>query len=203
MHAAEMNFAKEKQRFLLNQIEEKITNQRIIVIVLSLFTILLFITLRIFFDRSKLKLKIEQQELRDKNIIITTELDRANVRLEQFLQSRLQKDRENPITGDRENIVSKLVNESTLHTKEDWGEYRTLFEQAHPRYLQRVKEKLPKISPAELRLIAIHKLNLNTNEMALILNISPDAVRKSKKRLSLKIGENLQQSFDEFTSSLL
>ena len=203
MHAAEMNFAKEKQRLLLNQIEEKITHQRIIVIVLSLLTLLLFITLRIFFDRSKLKLKIEQQELRDKNIIITTELDRANVRLEQFLQSRLQKDRENPITGDRENIVSKLVNESTLHTKEDWGEYRTLFEQAHPRYLQRVKEKLPKISPAELRLIAIHKLNLNTNEMALILNISPDAVRKSKKRLSLKIGENLQQSFDEFTSSLL
>jgi DNA-binding CsgD family transcriptional regulator len=70
-------------------------------------------------------------------------------------------------------------------------------------YFQRVKEKLPKISPAELRLIAVHKLNLNTNEMALILNITPDAVRKSKKRLSSKIGENLQQSFDEFTSSLL
>ena len=203
MHAAEMNFAKEKQRLLLNQIEEKITHQRIIVIVLSLFTLLLFITLRIFFDRSKLKLKIEQQELRDKNIIITTELDRANVRLEQFLQSRLQKDRENPITGDQENIVSKLTNESMLHTEADWTEFRTLFEQAHPRYLQRVKEKLPKISPAELRLIAIHKLDLNTNEMALILNISSDAVRKSKKRLSLKIEEILRQSFDEFTRSLL
>jgi hypothetical protein len=44
---------------------------------------------------------------------------------------------------------------------------------------------------------------LNTNEMAMILNISPDAVRKSKKRLSLKIAENLEQSFDEFTNSLL
>jgi DNA-binding CsgD family transcriptional regulator len=202
MHAAEMNFAKEKQRLLLNHIEEKITHQRIIVIVLSLFTLLLFITLHFFFDRSKLKFKIEQQELRDKNIIITTELDQANIRLEQFLQSRLQKDREKPYTDQQENIVSKLTNESMLHTEADWTEFRTLFEQAHPRYLQRVKEKLPKISPAELRLLAIHKLHLNTNEMALILNISPDAVRKLKKRLSLKIEETLRQSFDEFIYSL-
>ncbi|MDC1506066.1 tetratricopeptide repeat protein [Winogradskyella sp.] len=203
MHAAEMNFAKQKQRLLLNQIEQKIIHQRIILIFLSLFTLLLFITLRIFFDRSKLRLKMEQQELVDKNEKIASELDLANVRLEQYMQSRLHKDPKNQNTDDQENLVSKLVNESTLHTKEDWNEFRTLFEQAHPRYLQRVKEKLPKISPAELRLTAIHKLNLNTNEMALILNISPDAVRKSKKRLTLKIAENLHQSFDEFISSLL
>jgi tetratricopeptide (TPR) repeat protein len=202
MHAAEMNFAKQKQRLLLNQIEEKIMHQRIILIFLSLFTLLLFITLRIFFDRSKLKFKLEQKELLDKNEKIASELDQANIRLEQYLQSRLQKDREKRNTNDQENIVSKLTNESTLHTEEDWVEFRTLFEQAHPRYLQRVKEKLPKISPAELRLIAIHKLNLNTNEMALILNITPDAVRKLKKRLSLKIEETLRQSFDEFIYSL-
>ena len=202
MHAAEMNFAKQKQGLLLNQIEEKIMHQRIIVIVLSLFTLLLFITLRIFFDRSKLKFKLEQKELLDKNEKIASELDQANIRLEQYLQSRLHKDREKRNTNDQENIVSKLTNESTLHTEEDWVEFRTLFEQAHPRYLQRVKEKLPKISPAELRLIAIHKLDLNTNEMALILNISSDAVRKSKKRLSLKIEEILRQSFDEFIYSL-
>jgi tetratricopeptide (TPR) repeat protein len=203
MHAAEMNFAKQKQGLLLNQIEEKIMHQRIIFIFLSLFTLLLFITLYIFYDRSKLKFKLEQKELLDKNEKIASELDQANIRLEQYLQSRLQKDREKRNTDDQENIVSKLTNESTLHTEEDWVEFRTLFDQAHPRYLQRVKEKLPKISPAELRLIAIHKLNLNTNEMALILNISSDAVRKSKKRLSLKIEEILRQSFDEFTRSVL
>jgi hypothetical protein len=38
--------------------------------------------------------------------------------------------------------------------------------------------------------------------MALILNITPDAVRKLKKRLSLKIEETLRQSFDEFIYSL-
>ncbi len=202
MHAAEMNFAEQKQRLLVNQIEQKIINQRVIVIAILFFTILSLITLYIFYDRNKLKFKLEQQDLVDKNEKIALELDKANVRLEQFLQSRLNKDSENRNIGDQENLVSKLANESTLHTEEDWVEFRTLFEQAHPKYLQRVKEKLPKISPAELRLLAIQKLNLNTNEMALILNISPDAVRKLKKRLSLKIEESLRQSFDEFIFSL-
>ena len=202
-YKAEINFAKEKQLLLLKQIEQKIVNQRIILIAILLFSMLILLTLYIYYDRSKLKFKLEQKELQDKNEKITSELEMANVRLEQYMQSRLHKDNQNLNTDDQENIVSKLMNESTLHTEEDWSEFRTLFEQAHPMYFQRVKEKLPKISPAELRLIAVHKLNLNTNEMALILHITPDAVRKSKKRLSAKIGESLQQSFDEFTSSLL
>jgi tetratricopeptide (TPR) repeat protein len=200
---AEINFAKEKQLLLLNQSEQKIVNQRVIVIAILLFSLLSFITLYIFYDRGRLKFKLEQKELLDKNEKISSELDRANARLEQYMQSRLQKNLENPDSEVQENLVSKLVNESNIFTDLDWIEFKNLFEQAHPRYLQRVKDKLPKISPAELRLIAIHKLNLNTNEMALILNITPDAVRKSKKRLSLKIGENLEQSFDEFTSSIL
>lgn len=200
---AEINFAKEKQLLLLKQIEQKIVNQRIILIAILLSSMLILLALYFYYDRSKLKFKLEQKELQDKNKKITSELEMANLRLEQYMQGRLQKELENLNTDDQENIVSKLTNESTLHTEEDWSEFRTLFEQAHPMYFQRVKQKLPKISPAELRLIAVHKLNLNTNEMALILNITPDAVRKSKKRLSSKIGENLQQSFDEFTSSLL
>ncbi len=199
----EINFAKEKQLLLLKEIEENIAHQRVIVIAIFLFSLLLLITLYIFFDRGRLKFKLQRQELLDKNEKIASELELANLRLAQYMQSRLHKDMENPNSEVQENLVSKMLNDSNIYTDQDWVEFKNLFEQAHPRYLQRVKDKLPKISPAELRLIAVHKLNLNTNEMALILNISPDAVRKSKKRLSLKIDENLHQSFDGFTSSLL
>jgi DNA-binding transcriptional regulator YiaG len=94
------------------------------------------------------------------------------------------------------------MNDTTIYSREDWSEFKNLFEKAYPSYLQRVKEKLPKISPAELRFIAVHKLNLKTNEMALVLNISQDAVRKLKKRFTQKIAENLNQSFDEFINHL-
>ena len=199
---AEMNFENEKHTLIVN----KIKNQRIIEVILFLFTLLFLTTLFIFYDRSKLKLKIQQQELLDKNKTMASELEFAYVKLEEFTQSRLHKEIDNQNNVDnsnKESIVSQLVYDSNLYTEDDWTEFRSLFEKAHPGYLLRIKDKLPKISVAELRFMAVHKLNLNTNEMALILNISPDAVRKSKKRLSLKIAQNLNQSFDEFTNSIM
>lgn len=205
-YKAEINFENEKHLLLVNQINNKLVNQHTIQIVFFLFTLLLVVTLFITYDRGKLKLKLQQQELLDKNKIMASELETAYLRLDEFTQSRLNKEFENQTNGDnsnKESIVSQLVNESNLYTEDDWTEFRSLFEKAHPGYFLRIKDKLPKISVAELRFMAVHKLNLNTNEMALILNISPDAVRKSKKRLSLKIAENLRLSFDEFTSSIL
>ena len=199
---AEMNFENEKHTLIVN----KIKNQRIIEVILFLFTLLFLTTLFIFYDRSKLKLKIQQQELLDKNKTMASELEFAYLKLDEFTQSRLHKEIDNQNNVDnsnKESIVSQLVYDSNLYTDDDWTEFRSLFEKAHPGYLLRIKDKLPKISVAELRFMAVHKLNLNTNEMALILNISPDAVRKSKKRLSLKITQNLNQSFDEFTNSIM
>ena len=199
---AEMNFENEKHTLIVN----KIKNQRIIEVILFLFTLLFLTTLFIFYDRSKLRLKIQQQELLDKNKTMASELEFAYLKLEEFTQSRLHKEIDNQNNVDnsnKESIVSQLVYDSNLYTDDDWTEFRSLFEKAHPGYLLRIKDKLPKISVAELRFMAVHKLNLNTNEMALILNISPDAVRKSKKRLSFKIAQNLNQSFDEFTNSIM
>ena len=199
---AEMNFENEKHTLIVN----KIKNQRIIEVILFLFTLLFLTTLFIFYDRSKLRLKIQQQELLDKNKTMASELEFAYLKLEEFTQSRLHKEIDNQNNVDnsnKESIVSQLVYDSNLYTEDDWTEFRSLFEKAHPGYLLRIKDKLPKISVAELRFMAVHKLNLNTNEMALILNISPDAVRKSKKRLSFKIAQNLNQSFDEFTNSIM
>lgn len=202
---AEMYFENEKHTLIVDQIKNKMINQRIIEVILFLFTLLFLVTLFIFYDRSKLKLKIQQRELLDKNKTMASELELAYTKLEEFTHSRLYKENENQINienTNKESIVSQLVNDINLYTEGDWTEFRSLFEKAHPGYLLRIKEKLPKISVAELRFMAVHKLNLNTNEMALILNISPDAVRKSKKRLTLKIDQNLNLSFDEFTSSI-
>lgn len=201
---AEIVFEKEKHTMVLKQIENSMFNQRIIGILLFLFLVLLLISIIIYTDRRKLKFKIKQKELVDKNNAITTELKLAYSRLDEYTQNLLLKTQEhqknNPIN--QEELVSQLVNETNLNTKEDWAEFKELFEKAHPGYILYVREKLPSISPAELRFMAVNKLNLNTAEMALILNISADAVRKLKKRLTLKIAQNNNQSFEEFVDSL-
>jgi tetratricopeptide (TPR) repeat protein len=202
---AEINFEKEKNKFVLNQIVNEMINQRAIGFSLVLFLLSSLVSVHIYYDRGKLKLKIKEQELLKKNNLFASELTVAQQRLEEYANSMIVKTQGNnnqKDIEDKEYLVSRLINDATIYSKEDWSEFKNLFEKVYPSYLQRVKEKLPKISPAELRFIAVHKLNLNTNEMALVLNISQDAVRKLKKRFALKITQNLKQSFDEFINYL-
>jgi hypothetical protein len=204
-HKAETIFEKEKNKLVLNQIENKMLNQRAIGFVLFLLLLSLVVSVYIYFDRSKLKLKIQQQELQKKNNLINSELTLAHQLLEDYAYNMIVKTQESNNTKnieDKEYLVTQLINDATLYSREDWSEFKNLFEKAYPGYLQSVKEKLPKVSPAELRFIVVHKLNLKTNEMALVLNISQDAVRKLKKRFTLKIAENLNQTFDDFITSL-
>lgn len=206
-YKAEMNFENEKHELLVSQINNKIINQRIIQIILILFSLLLVVTFYIIYDRSKLKLKIQQQELLDKNKSIASELESAYSKLKKFTINHLKKDKQDlndSVSNAKENetIITKLASETNLYTEKDWNEFKLLFEKAYPNYIQNIKNKLPKISSSELRFITVYKLNLNSNEMALILNISPDAVRKSKKRLSEKIEQNLNLSFEEFYNSI-
>ena len=204
-HKAETIFEKEKNKLVLNQIENKMLNQRAIGFVLFLLLMSLLVSVYIYFDRSKLKLKIQQQELHKKNNLINSELTLAHQLLEEYAYNMIVKTQEsNNLNNieDKEYLVTQLINDATLYSREDWSEFKNLFEKAYPGYLLRAREKFPKIKTAELRFLAVRKLNLNTNEMSLILDITPDAVRKLKKRFALKIAESLHQTFDEFINSI-
>ena len=62
-------------------------------------------------------------------------------------------------------------------------------EQSHSSYLGNLKDKNPNLTPHELRLCAYMKSNLSNKEIATILNIQPDSVKKAKQRLRRKINK--------------
>ena len=57
----------------------------------------------------------------------------------------------------------------------------------HSAYLRNLKASHPGLTPYELRLCAYMKSNLTTKEIAAILNILPESVKKAKQRLRRKI----------------
>jgi tetratricopeptide (TPR) repeat protein len=206
-YKAEMDFENEQHKLYLYQIEVKNKNERLIGFIFFFLLLLFSLSIWVYYDRKKLKYKLKKQELLNKNKAITSELQLAYQRLDEYTQNRLRKKQENKTSSSnkllkQEELVSQLANSSTIYSSEDWNEFKALFEKAYPGYISYVRKNFPKISVAELRFIAVNKLNLNIAEMALMLNISPDAIRKLKKRLSLRIAENLHQSFDEFMASL-
>ena len=69
--------------------------------------------------------------------------------------------------------------------------FRQLFEQAYPHFFEKLHQLQPDLSPAEVRLLTLLKLNIPTKEMGFMLGVSAETIRKSRYRLRKKL-DNLQ-----------
>lgn len=92
----------------------------------------------------------------------------------------------NEVYSQNEDIVHQL-NESIILTEEDWLEFKKLFENVYPGFLRKMQLEHPSLTIAEIRLLALTKLNLSVSEMANMLGILPQSVRKTRQRLMKKL----------------
>jgi tetratricopeptide (TPR) repeat protein/DNA-binding CsgD family transcriptional regulator len=84
------------------------------------------------------------------------------------------------------------IRKSVLLTDTQWEEFKHAFEKLHPGYLYRLSQKMPELTPAEIRFIVLSRLSLSNKEMAAMLGVSTDAMRVNKHRLMKKM--NIQNS---------
>ncbi len=72
-------------------------------------------------------------------------------------------------------------------TKKDWEDFKKLFEKAYPGFQQSVNQLYPDLTQAEFRFLLLAKLKLSKIDMADMLGIAPDSVRKTRQRLQKKL----------------
>ena len=60
-------------------------------------------------------------------------------------------------------------------------------ESANQQFQHQLKARFPTLTPYDLRLCTYLKSNLSTKEIATLLNITPDSVKKAKHRLRRKL----------------
>ena len=95
--------------------------------------------------------------------------------------------------------LNKLVRDidRNLADNDDWEHFQFHFDQVHGDFSQRIRNEFPNMTAQEMRLCAYLRLNLNTKEIAQLLNISVRGVEISRyrlrKKLNLERGENLQE----------
>lgn len=76
---------------------------------------------------------------------------------------------------------------NNVNTEADWEDFIFYFTKVHKDFFKNLKETYPSITVNELNLCALIKLNMLNNEIAQVLGISPDSVRKAQHRLSKKM----------------
>lgn len=97
--------------------------------------------------------------------------------------------------------VSKIINKGLTQDNE-WSDFNKHFESINKNFYSRIKQAFPDISPNELKICALIKMNLSIKEMASILNISPDSVKTARYRLRKKLNLNTEDNLTDFILNL-
>jgi tetratricopeptide (TPR) repeat protein/DNA-binding CsgD family transcriptional regulator len=99
----------------------------------------------------------------------------------------------------REKIRALL--QQKILTEDDWELFLHKFDQLFPQYVERLRERYPQLSQAELRLWLLTKLNLSGKAMSNLLGISDHSVRISRYRLKKKLSLGRQENLSTFISA--
>ena len=150
----------------------------------------------------RLKIEKERELIRLKNEVLEAEVmhkskELANTTLsiikknELLLEIRkmLMQHKRQSITGQPPKL-NGLVNllDRNISNEADWQVFESNFEQAHEEFLKRIREKIPDLTPSDLKLCAYLRMNLSSKKIALLLGITIRGVENHRYRLRKKIG---------------
>lgn len=107
-------------------------------------------------------------------------------------------------TENNRNGYQQLIQTINFDLQDDnnWDNFTRYFEQVHRDFNSNVKNKYPKVTSNELRLMALLKMNLTSKEIANILNISQDGIKKARQRLRKKLQLSPQDSLSDTVISI-
>lgn len=201
--------------------DRQVTN---IITVASVLGFILLVALgSVFISRQRLKLQTEQaaneQNTRiyeKQNELMQAELKNQkldlDVRTKELSTHTLHIIQKNQLLDDLRGKIEELVTDDKRDQKKQlkqilhqinqnanhdqhWDEFRTIFEQVHQTFFDRLKEHSDSLTATDLRLVSLLKLNYNSADIATLLGISQDSLRvmryRLRKKLSIQPGDNL------------
>ena len=92
--------------------------------------------------------------------------------------------------------------DDAVNTEQSWTNFERQFRQVHQEYIERLAALFPDITPTELKVCALIKLNLSTKEIANILNTEPRSIEKYRQRIRKKLGLSQHDNLTSFLHSL-
>ena len=143
----------------------------------------------LFYNRRLLLAKNKEQKLTLEKTLALQKLEATAKRLEKYKQSVFNKSKlieqlqQNAAASKDQNTNAiEQLEQSAILTDKDWREFKSVFEQVHAGFIERLKQQHPKLTPAEIRFATLSRLHLSTNEMALMQGVSLGAIRQVRRR---------------------
>jgi tetratricopeptide (TPR) repeat protein len=195
-----------------------------LLLVISVSAVIVFVVVFIYYNKKRkhkqkildykqrtLRAELEKKEIEEKNLqrdiqLKTTALSRYSLHLSQ--KNKILSDLSQTLkqVSKRKNIdINTKINEITkeidfnLKQENEWEEFKVFFKEIHPDFVKKLSGiSQDKLSPSELKLGILLRLNMSSKEIASILRVTPDSVRVARYRLRKKLPIDAKEDLVSF-----
>ena len=131
--------------------------------------------------------QLQSENIRkDKDLASTSMELLSQKELLKEVRHELQSLKKGELSTSRIAELCKRIDEQ-LDTQESWETFESYFDALHNDLFKLLREQYPKLTQTEIQLCSMIRMNLSNKEIATILNILPDSVKKAKQRLRKKL----------------
>lgn len=151
-------------------------------------------------------MKIENERLQDEIAFKGKQLASSSmnlIRRSEMLHELLEElDRQKAALGSQypKKYYDKLKSmiEANLSSDEEWEVFQANFDLIHDGFFRILADRYPDLSPSDLKLCALLRLNMDTKEIAKMINITVRGVETRRYRLRQKLGLRQEDSLSKF-----
>ncbi len=193
----------EQSRLQQELLEAKIEKQRGWMIFLTVITILVGLSLFLYFRSLRKSKQLKETLLKHRLARITEmslKLSQKNELIKslelQFNQKTEGEDR--ALEQWKQEVSSNL--KRVANTDKDWENLARYFEDQYQGFYQRLKAKHPNLTNNELRLCTLARMRMSIKEMSGVLSLSVDSVKSNRYRLRKKMGLSTQTDLSDYLS---
>lgn len=94
--------------------------------------------------------------------------------------------------------LQRMIDNHLVSDKETWDMFQANFDRIHEHFFRHLKESYPSLTPSDLRLCAMLRINLSTKEIANMLNLTVRGVESARYRLRRKLNLPSEDGLTDF-----
>ncbi len=218
-----LNYEIDKQHFEMQELNAKAKAELTARNTLAGILFLLMVISILVYNRQKLVIKKDKAIVERQQVALQLEISRAedeqhkarlalmeytdNLRQKNDLIERIKAEldgRRNDTDPAHEARLQQQQEMLSAHIMTDkaWQEFKILFGEVHPLFFDLVNDRFQNLTETDLRLMALMKLKLSKREMAAMLGITTEGVKKSKQRLRKKTGILEEDGLEDIVAAI-
>ena len=156
-------------------------------------------------EKSRLKESELEVSLKNKSKQLSTHalhMMQKNTMLQEILKQIKLLSKKIDNTDKQELRQLTLSLNQSLRSDKDWDVFKLYFEEINKTFYKKLKDINSDLTANDHRLCALIKLNMNSKEMASVLNLAPSSIKSSRHRLKKKLNLGADVDMEAFIRSL-